>query len=261
MMNQKLAEMKKELLQQMIEQKILLSMAKEKNYDVDDEVEMIVKDIKKQNNMNSDEELKQAIEAQGMDYDKWRKQLKENTMQQRLIREEIVYKLKKVDNTQIMAYYREHLDEYTKPRQFSLNCIYLDKAQALNEAALAEKRRTIDTELQSGTFEEVAKQYSQLPGTGNNYFLGNFKEGELLAKIEEAAIKTDVGKYSPWFETESGWYVIQVLERKEPELIESKTVRGEIETAILAREQNAKLREYVEQLKKDSYIKIYEDYR
>lgn len=260
MVKEKVAEMKKGLLQQLIEQKLVLSVAKEKNYDVEHEVEIIVKDIKKQNNMNSDDELKQAIQAQGMDYKEWRKQLKETSMQHRLIREEIGYKIK-VDNSQIMAYYREHMDDFTKPREFSLNCIYLDKAQALNEAVLAETRLTIDAELQTGTFEEVAQKNSQLPGTENNYYLGSFKEGELDAKIEEAAIKTEIGKYSSWIETESGWYIIQVLERKEPELMEYKTVRGDIERAIQTREQNVLLKDYVEQLKKDSHIKIYEEYK
>lgn len=259
-MNEKLAEMKKGLLQQLIEQKLVLSVAKEKNYDVEHEVELIVKDIKKQNNLNSDEDLKQAIESQGMDYKEWRKQLKETSMQHRLVREEIGYKIK-VDNPEIMAYYREHMDDYTKPREFSLNCIYLDKAQALNEEVLAQKRQAIDAELQTGTFEDVAKKNSQLPGAENNYFLGNFKEGELDMKIEEAAVKTEIGKYSSWLETESGWYLIQVLERKEPELMEYKTVRSEIERTIQAGKQNAKLKEYVEQLKKDSHIKIYEEYK
>ncbi len=260
MMNQKIDEMKKGLLQQLIEQKLVLSVAKEKNYDVEHEVELIVKDIKKQNNMNSDEELKQAIQAQGMDYKEWRKQLKETSMQHRLVREEIGYKIK-IDNSQIMAHYREHIDDYTKPMEFSLNCIYLDKAQALDEAALAGKRKTIDTELQTGTFEDVAKKNSQLPGADNNYFLGAFNEGELDMKLEDAAKKIEKGKYSSWIETESGWYIIQVIERTEPELMEYKTVRSEIEKTIQAREQAVKLKEYVEQLKKDSHIKIYEEYK
>jgi len=260
MVKEKIAEMKQGLLQQLIEQKLVLSVAKEKNYDVDHEVEVLIDGIKKQNNMNSDDELKQAIQAQGMDYKEWRKQLKETSMQHRLIREEIGYKVK-VDNSQIMAYYREHMDDFTKPREFSLNCVYLDKAQALNEAVLAETRQTVDKELETGTFEEVAKKYSQLPGAENNYYLGSFKEGELDAKIEDAAVKTEIGKYSSWIETDNGWYIIEVKDRKEPELMEYKAVRSDIERTIQNREQDAMLKEYVEQLKKDSHIKIYEEYK
>jgi len=51
------------------------------------------------------------------------------------------------------------------------------------------------------------------------------------------------------------------LDRKEPELMEYKTVRSDIERTIQNREQDAMLKEYVEQLKKDSHIKIYEEFK
>ena len=256
------AEMKKGLLNRLVEQKLLLSVAKEKNYDVEHEMEIIIKDIKKQYNLRSDEELKQAILSQGIDYNEWRKQLKETSMQHRLIREEIGYKIN-IDNAGIMAYYRSHIEDYTKPLELALNCIYLDKAQHLDTTILSEKKQAINAELSdsSSNFEEVAKKYSQLPGSENNYFLGRFKKGELDEKIESAAIKLKKGERSSWVETDTGWYILQLVERKEPELIEYKMVRSEIENLLRAKEQEAKLTVYIDQLKKNSHIKIYEEYK
>ena len=68
-------------------------------------------------------------------------------------------------------------------------------------------------------------------------------------------------EHSSWIETESGWYIIQLLDRTEPKLIEYKTVRSDIENKLRAKEQNAKLKEYIVQLKKESHIKIYEEYK
>lgn len=257
---EKIEEMKKNLLNRLIDQKIILSVAKEKNYNVDAEVEFIIKDIKKKNNISSDEELQKAIRAQGIDYDEWKKQLKETSMQHMLIREEIGSKIK-IDNAEIMEYYKNNIKDFTKPMEFSLNCIYLEKAKNLDPTALSEKMQTIDSELMESNFEEVAKKHSQLPGSENNYFLGDFKQGELDTKIEEAALKLKKGERSSWIETENGWYIIQLLNRKEPELIEYKTVRDDIENKLSAKEQNAKLQEYIEQLKKESHIKIYEEYK
>lgn len=259
-LTKKVDEMKKGLLDQMIEQKLLLSAAKEKNYDVDAELEMIIKDIKKQYNMNSDDELKQAIHSQGLDYDEWLKQLKDTSLQHRLIREEIGYKIK-IDNSQIMEYYKNNIKEYTKPQELSLNCIYLDKAQNIDAQALSNKMQTIEAELATGNFEEVAKKYSQLQGTENNYFLGRFKQGELDPKLEEAVQNLKQGEHSSWIETDTGWYIIQLLERKEPEVLEYKTVRNDIENLLMGKEQEIKIKEYLEQLRKDSLIKIYEEYK
>ena len=52
-LEQALREVKKELLNKFIEQKLLLSKIKEKNYDVDADVETILQEIKKQNNIAS----------------------------------------------------------------------------------------------------------------------------------------------------------------------------------------------------------------
>lgn len=256
----KIEEMKKNLLNQLIEQKLLLSLAKEKNYDVDAEIEMIIKDIKKQYNMKSDDELKDAIRSQGLDYNEWLKQLKDSSMQHRLIREEIGYKIK-IDNAQIMDYYKSNTKEFTNPMELALDCIYLDKSKYIVPQALSEKKQAIDAELGTGNFEEVAKKYSQLQGAENNFFLGRFKEGELDAKLEEAAKTLKQGEHSPWVETDSGWYIILLKERKDPELLEYKMVRNDIENLLMAREQEVKIKEYLEQVKKDSLIKIYEEYK
>lgn len=259
-LDEKIVEMKKDLLNRLIDQKIVLSAAKERNYNVDTEIEFIMKDIKKQNNIGSDEELKKAIQAQGINYDEWKKQLKETSMQHMLIREEIGSKIQ-IDNAEIMEYYKNKIKDYTKPMELSLNCIYLKKTNNQDPATLSEKKRTIDSELKNSNFEEVAKKHSQLLGTENNYFLGKFKKGELDAKIEEEALKLKKEEHSSWVETDSGWYIIQLLNRKEPELIEYKTVRGDIENELKAKERDAKLKEYIEQLKKESHIKIHEEYK
>ncbi len=258
-LTEKIAEMKKNLLNQLIEQKLLLSVAKEKNYDVEAEIEMIIKDIKKQYNMNSDDELKQAIRSQGLDYDEWMKQLKETSMQHRLIREEIGYKIK-IDNAQIMDYYKTNIKEFTKPLEVALDCIYLDKSKYIVAQTLTDKMQNIDAELRNDNFEEVATKYSQLQGSENNFFLGRFKEGELDAKLEAAVKALKPGEHSSWVETDTGWYIILLKERKEPEVVEYKTVRNDIENLLMAREQEGKIKEYLEQLKKDSLINIYEEY-
>lgn len=252
-------EMKKNLLGSMIEQKLILSYAKEKNYDLDGEVELIIKDIKKQNNINTDEELKAAIAAQGIDYDQWKNQLKQSRMQQRFIGEMIGPKIK-VDSSTIMDYYKKNSKDYTIPAKISLNCIFLNKENYLDPNALEEKMKVIDEELKETPFEEVAKKYSELPGVDNNYFLGEFKKGELDARIEEVSFKLKKGEHSPWIETDNAWYITQMINLTEPQLVEYKLVREEIENKLKMAEQEKLLKEYLEQLKKESHIQIYEQF-
>lgn len=251
------AEMKKTLLERLIEQKLILSYAKEKNYDVDGEVELILKDVKKQNNLNTDEELRRALASQGINFEEWKKQIKENRIQGRFIGEMIGAKIN-IDSAAIMEYYRKNIKDYTLPLKLTLNCIFLDKANYLGERLLNEKMKTIDEALKTSSFEEVAKANSELPG--GEILLGEFKQGELDSTLEEAALKLKKDEASGWVETDTGWYILQLVKREDPQLVEYKNVRADIENKLRMEEQNKKLDEYLEELKKESYIKIYENF-
>lgn len=251
-------KMKKTLLDRLIEQKVLLSYAKDKNYDVAGDIELMIKGIKEENKIKTDTELKNALAGQGIDYNEWKKQLKETRIQQKFIYEEIGSKIN-IDNSAIMEHYKKNIADYTKPIKFSLNCIFLNKENYLDPNALEEKMKTIDAELnvEGANFEEVAKKYSELPDTENNYRLGEYKKGELDAKIEEASLKLKEGEHSGWIETETGRYITHLLKLTPPQLIEYKTVRDEIENKLQYEEQSKRLKEYMKELKKGSHIKIY----
>lgn len=252
-------DLRGQLLERLIEQKIILSVAKEKKYDIANDLEILKKEIRKQYKLGSEEELKQALMAQGLDYKEWEQQLKDNRISQRLIYEEIGSKIN-IDNSEIMAYYREHEKEFTNPMEFTLHCIYLDKSKQPSAQALSDKMQAIDAELKEGKFEEVATKHSELPGTDSNYVLGKFKEGELDQRIETEAKKLKKDELSPWVETETGWYKLRMKELTESSLMEYKTVRPQIEGYLRNIAQDKKVVEYVKKLKEDSHIKIYEEW-
>lgn len=253
-----ITKIKKNLLKQLIDRKIILSYARDKNYDLDAEVDLVIKDIKKQYNIKSDEELQNALNSQGLDYDAWRKRLKEDRMQGKYIYEMIGSKIN-IDNSLIMSYYKDHIDEFTLPLKLELNCIFLSKTNYLSPKLLEEKKETINNELKSSPFEEVAKKYSELPNNEKNinYYLGEFKKGELDPTLESSTINLQPGAYSNWIETDNGWYITQLIKKTEPELVEYKKVRSDIEYKLRQIEQEKRVDKFVDDLKKESYIKIY----
>lgn len=257
-LEQAIADVKKNLLDKFIEQKLLLSKVKEKNYDVEADVDVIIQEIKKQNNMASDEDLKAALAREGIEYAAWRDMLRENRRQQRLIAEEVGAKIK-IDNPQIMEYYRSHADQYTIPAEFTLNCVFLKPGAG--GAAPQEKMDQVDAELKTDPFADVARRHSELPGAAESIALGKFKKGELDAKLEEAAQLLKKDEVSGWIETGSGWYRIQLADFSPQRLREVKDVREEIIMTLRDAEQQAKVKDYIAQLKKESYIKILKEYR
>ena len=257
-LEQALLEVKKELLNKFIEQKLLLSKIKEKNYNVDSDVETIIQEIKKQNNLASEDDLKNALQAEGIDFGAWKDQWRERRKQERLVWDEVGSKIK-IDNPQIMEYYRKNTEQFTVPAEITLNCIYLKKND--NGAKPQEKMNLIAAELKPGLFEEIAKKHSELPEAANNIVLGKFKKGELDKNLEEAALKLKKNEYSDWIETGNGWYIIQLAEFSEARVQEIKAVREDIIQKLREEQQQVKLKDYVAQLKKESYIKILKEYQ
>lgn len=252
-------KMKSELMNQLIEHKLLLSKAKEKNYDVENEVKMIIEEIKKQNNLKTDEDLRRALQTEGITMDAFKKQQKIVRMQQRMIYEEITSKIK-IDSPEIMEYYKKNLAEYTKPMELSLNCIFLKKEYYFDKQSLLNKQNEISEKLKTGDFKTVAETYTELEGSDNKIFLGNFKKGELDEVIEKAALGLNPNQHSSWIETESGWYIIQLINKKDPELVEYEQVREKIKNKLLLEKQEVELQKFIKKLKKESFIKIYKKF-
>lgn len=250
-----LQDMRANMLERLIDQRLLESVIKQKNYNVDADVDYVIQDIKKQNRIGSDEELKKALATEGIEWGAWKDMWRERLKQERLIRDEVGSKIK-VENPQIMSYFREHEKEYTVPAEFTVEAVFLRKEG--DAAALAAAQAAIDAELAAGPFAEVARKHSQLPNTDNPALLGTFHPGELDKTLDEALAKMKKGDRSEWIETESGWYRLHLAEWAPARLRQLQDVREEIVMRLREQLQPPKVKEYLEQLRKESYIKIHQ---
>lgn len=68
---------------------------------------------------------------------------------------------------------------------------------------------------QEATFQEMAKEYSEDPGSAaNGGELGFWKRGELAPQFEATALRMKPGDISQPVETEFGFHIIQLIERR-----------------------------------------------
>ena len=86
---------------------------------------------------------------------------------------------------------------------------------AAKQAAIAQLNDIRAQVLAGGSFEELAKKYSQDPGSGaQGGYLGFFKKGDLVPEYEAASRKLEPGQLSPVVESQFGFHLIQFIERK-----------------------------------------------
>jgi parvulin-like peptidyl-prolyl isomerase len=247
--------LKSELLNAMITELLILQQAKEKNLNVSEELKNSLEAIKKQNNMASDDDLRRAVEQQGMAYDQWLKQYEETLLKQAVMITE-VYRSIVLDESEVVQYYKQHPEEFTVPAEFKLEAIYVSPEGRTPEALDALKSEILD-KLKAGTpFKDVASELSDSPMKEAKGELGTFKKGELDPALEQAAEKTKADEVSSWVETKNGWYLLKVLEKKESYLKSFDEARAAVQEKLLGEKREKKANEYIAALKEQSYIKI-----
>lgn len=125
-------------------------------------------------------------------------------------------------------------------------------AQRDSVVQLAESLR--QRALAGESFEELAQEYSQDPGSGaRGGDLGYFSRGRMVEPFEEAAFALQPGEISEVVETPFGYHVIKVEERRQPELgDEREQFRRYLQQQAV---QNAE-REYLDELAAGANVEI-----
>jgi len=116
--------MKASLLDEIITNVLLLQMAKTQNINVADQVKITVDNLKKTNNIDSDDDFKRALAAQGFEYDSWVKVLEERILRESVIISEVRRKTV-IDDSEIVEYYKKHQTEFVVPEEYTLQAVYL----------------------------------------------------------------------------------------------------------------------------------------
>jgi peptidyl-prolyl cis-trans isomerase SurA len=258
-LQQGLQKMRAGLLNTMIEQRLISSHARGKNYNVDGDVDILIKEIMKNNNIASDADLRKALASEGLKYEEWRTSLHNQRINQRFIQDEVGAKIK-IDNPEIVEYYRKNLTKYTIPPDYTLDAIFLKKENTTADA-LTVKRTAISAEITPANFDATAKANSDLFSEENGARLGKFKKGEMQKELEEAVRDLKKDELTGWIEAETGWYLVKLVERSEQKLMEYKDVRDDIQRNLQDAKMVVKMREYLEELKKDSIIRIVKEYK
>ncbi len=247
--------MKKELLNTMITNMLLLQEAEKKGFDVKEQVRLQIENIKKENSINSDEELRRALQQQGLVYEEWIKAMGERSLRDNVIFAEVRGNIV-LDDSEIVNYYKLHPEEFTEPMEYKLRAIYISP-EGKSEEEVEAKKREIDEKMQAGEkLVDLAGQYSEGPGKESQGDLGSFKQGQLEKTLEQAVEKLKVGEMTPWLNVRNGWFLLQLDEKKESRLKSFEEARKEIEEKLFNQKSQKGLEKYLKELEEKSFIKI-----
>lgn len=158
---------------------------------------------------------------------------------------------------ELAAYLEEHRDQYDTPEQVHARHILIRVSENASEAEIAQAKKQIEeikAELEGGAdFAELAKKYSQDPGSGD---LGWFTRGQMVQELEDAAFALEPGQISDPVRTPLGFHLIKVEEKKPAQHPELAQIRDRVLKDYIEAERARRFHDFYAALKARAKIFI-----
>jgi peptidyl-prolyl cis-trans isomerase C len=125
------------------------------------------------------------------------------------------------------------------------------------KAKAKEKAEAILKELKAGKdFAEAAKTNSTCPSKEQGGDLGFFGKGQMVQEFEQAAFALKPGELSEVVETQFGYHIIKVTEKKEAEAPKLEELKEKIAAFLKGQKTQKAVFDYVTQLRKESKVEV-----
>lgn len=152
-----------------------------------------------------------------------------------------------VSREDLQAYYDQHRDDYRVPEQVNVSHILIKtplpgpdgKVDAKGVEEARKKAQDVLKQLQAGgNFADLAKKYSEDPGSGKNGgSLGWIGKGRTVPEFEQAAFSLAKGATSGLVQSSYGFHIIRVDDKQAAHVKTLDEVKDQIEGSI--RQQKA----------------------
>lgn len=135
----------------------------------------------------------------------------------------------KVEEAEEKAFYEENPDLFEAQAQVSAKHILVENEDSANDIA---------KEIADGlAFEEAAKKYSTCPSKEQGGDLGYFSKGQMVPEFEKAAFEGEIGKVIGPVQTQFGYHLIRVEDKKEGSVVPFEQVQGQIHQQLIQNKQ------------------------
>ncbi|MFC1566450.1 peptidylprolyl isomerase, partial [bacterium] len=256
------AEIKKEILNTMIEKKVLLLEAKKNKIRASKrKVEKLLGDIKKQ--FKSEKDFQDQLKSEGIDYEEFEKNIEEQVIISELVEMKVKSKVQAPGDKVVKQYYDDNEDKMFEPERVRVRHILVkvekDAGKRAKNAAY-KKIQKIKKDVDKGKdFSALAEEYSEdTISAERGGDLGFFLRGQMVKEFEDAAFKLDVGKISDIVETQFGYHIIRCEEKRIEQKKTYDEVKDYLKQLLMQKKMEEKYIEWLDDLKKNTNIKINE---
>ncbi len=256
------AERDKDVLRDLIDQQLLIEKGKDLGITADTELIKKLDEMRKQMNLESMDELEKAATAQGVSFEDFKQNLRNQIITQQVIGKEVGQKLS-VTKEEEKKFYDDHKTELEQPEQIRLSEILVstdkkgtgDEAQQV-AAAQAKAQDLLDQIHKGASFDDIAKKNSDGPTASQGGDLGYFRRGTLAKELEDKTFAMKPNDVSDVIRTKQGFVILSVREHQMPGVPALGDVEPKVQDALYMQKLQPALRGYLQKLREEAFIEI-----
>jgi len=256
-LEQELKKAEKDLLEELIRQRLFLQKAKELGIgaSMDVQVSTEIERMRKQYNIKDMEEFERALEQQGMTLSGYREYVRKQMIIGTLIGEFVDSRITLLSE-EIERYYRDHVKDYSSPEEVALSEILIPVSgnDGEGEALANEIRKRLQ---QGESFAALASQYSKGPTASKGGGIGTYQVAKLNPQIAAAVASVKQGENSAVIRLSEGFAIYHVDNQTPSTARPLEEVRDKIRELLYRQKRAPEYERFVAQLKEDAYIQVF----
>ena len=263
---QEISDSHKELLRDLIDQQLWLAKGKELGVTGETELVNKLNDIRKQYNLATMEDLEKAAKEQGLSFEDFKANIRNQIITQEVMRDEVGRKIAPTPG-EVQRYFEAHKQDYSQPESVKLGEILVstgsqpDDAQKLAEAKA--KADDIEARLHAGgDFSQLARSFSDGTTAASGGDLGQYKHGQLDKVFEEKTFGLKTGDITEPIRTKQGYVILKVIDHVQGGVPQLKDVENDVEQNYFEAKAGPAMRQYLAQMRDEAAIYVkpgYED--
>lgn len=228
-----------QVLDGLIAEKIVDAEAKKEGIEVtDEEIEEEIEKIKEES--GGEEGFNQLLQYYGYDQEEFEENIATNIKIKKLVGDDI-----SISDEEMEEYFEQNKEQFGQEEQVRARHILVEDE---------DEAQDIQDKLANGEdFEELAKEHSKDGSSQAGGDLGFFPRGQMVKEFEEVAFTLDTDEISDIVETEHGYHIIKVEEKKEAEEPDFKASKDKIKDIIFEEKMPEAYQKW--------YQEVYVDYK
>lgn len=255
---QQMADFKRNSLNNLIERSLLDQEAKKRNL-TPDAAEVETQFAAFKSRFPSPDAFKEALAQMGWSEEQGKAQLVRDLTVKKLI-DAMLKDAPAITDAEIKAYYDANTDKFAEAEQVKASHILVKVDASADKATKdAAKKKITDLlgKLKKGAdFATLAKENSDCPSKAQGGDLGFFGHGQMVKPFEEAAFTLPVGKISDVIETQFGFHIIKVTEKKPAKKQTFEEAKKTIAEQFKQEQMQKVVRENIDKLRAAAKIEI-----